>query len=303
MKKMLNQATIGGKLYAVNLEERVSKKNIRYIGGDISVATNPEMSNIIKVTYIYVPETQKNFSIFKKLVDGAYETVETDGAERAANIIIRGSSIALNEFINRDGELVSVKRFEGGIPTILSSNIETEYVNEFDVDMLITNARMVEATSDNEQDKVIIKGACFNFRNELLPIEFVVKDEKGINCITDFNVSNSNPLFIEVLGTQISQVYETSQEKPTMFGEPVIRTVRRNVKEFLVTNFASDPYPWDDEGTLLATEVSEKSAERELKLATLKQEHETYLANKSNPAKELFNTANKTNAPKPNIIF
>lgn len=301
MKKMINTVTVGGKLYAVNLQERVSKKNVRYIGGDISIATNPEMSNIIKVTYIYVPETQKNFSAFKKFVDGAYETVEADGAEKAANIIVSGAAIALNEFINRDGELVSVKRYEGGIPTVLSSHVETEYINRFDVDMLITNARTVEAASESESDKVIIKGACFNFRNELLPMEFVVKDEKGIGCIADFNISNSNPLFIKVIGTQISQVYEQTTEEPTMFGEPVIKTVRRNVKEFLVTNFATEPYAWDEEGSLLASEVSEKSAERELKLATLKQNHETYAANKANPTKELFNTASKMNAA--DIIF
>ena len=107
------------------------------------------------------------------------------GKENAACVRI-DSAIALNEFYtdkNGKEELVSAKRNEGGFVHVCSpSELEADENarNTFEADILITNATRTEADEEkNIPEKVILKGAIFDFRKALLPVEFSVYSEGG----------------------------------------------------------------------------------------------------------------------------
>ena len=87
------------------------------------------------------------------------------------------TALGLNDFyVNRNGEetLVSSKRNDGGFVTIVNKLDENEAARStFEADMLITSCIRKEADEERQiPEKVVVKGAIFDFRKSLLPIEF-----------------------------------------------------------------------------------------------------------------------------------
>ena len=51
-------------------------------------------------------------------------------------------------------------------------------------------------------------------------------------------------------------------------------------KDFVITGASREPYAWDDEETITAQELTQKMAERETYLASIKQRQDEYNASK-----------------------
>lgn len=280
MKKMINTTHIEGVLYDHSLEVRTSGPNSKnpgteYVTGKIDIATDNAMTNIVSVHYTYVTaKDTTRYTALMNIVNGVYGTVMNVGADKATKLRV-DSAIALNEFYsNRTGtdELVSVKTNEGGFIHVSPNLADDEKARAtFTVDMVITGVRHIDADPDKDApEKAIVKGAIFNFRNDLLPVEFSVLNPAGISYFEGLNAGQKNPVFTKVWGNQVSLNTVRKIEEETAFGDTYVREVPNSHKEFVITNAAADPYVFDDESTILASDLTAAASARESMLADLK---------------------------------
>lgn len=296
MKKMINTSHIEGLLYEHKLELRESGPNsknpgTKFIMGTVDIATDDACTNIVPVHFTYVTATtakgatNATFTTLMNIVDGKYGTVMANGKENAVKLRI-DSALGLNEFYSdRNGkeELVSAKRNEGGFVHIADSLSEDETLrNTFKCDILITGVKEVEADEEkNLPAKAIVRGAIFDFRGALLPVEFSAVNAGAIDYFLGLDASNSNPTFTCVWGRQISETVVRQLRTESAFGEDEIREVKNTRKDFVITGASKEPYVWDDESSLTAVEVADAVANRETYLATIKQRQDEYKASKS----------------------
>ena len=291
-KKFINNTHIEGVLYQHDLALKVSGENSKnpgteFISGIIEIATDNAGVNIVPVHFTYVTavtskgKPNDTFNTLKNIIDGVYKTVMTDGADNATKLRI-DSAIGLNEFYDRNDQFVSVKRNEGGFVHITPTLDDNENVrNTFDCDIVITQVIHVEADEEkNTPEKATIKGAIFNFRGELLPVEFSVLHPGAIAYFEDLGATSKNPVFTRIKGRQISESIVRRVEEESAFGEPSIREYKSTRKDFVVTWAAKEEYEWDTEGTILASELKEAMANREITLAEIKKRNEEYKASR-----------------------
>ncbi len=295
MKNMNNKTHVEGLLYQHTLEMKTSGPNSAkpgtvFITGNIDIATDEAMTNIVTVHYTYVTEqtskgkANNTFLVLKDIIDGTMGSVMGSGVDTAAKLRI-DSAIGLNEFYSdRNGkeELVSAKRNEGGfIHVVTALNDDEKTRNTFDVDMIITGTRMIEADEEKDlPEKMILKGAIFDFRNSLLPVEFSVLNPRAISYFEGLGITASTPVFTRLQGRQISEVITRTVTEESAFGEPVVKKFSSTRKDFVITWAATEPYEWDDEGSITAAELKKAMGERETYLATMKQRQDEYKASK-----------------------
>jgi hypothetical protein len=217
------------------------------------------------------------------------------GMENAGLVRI-DSAIGLNDFYtDRNGkeELVSAKRNEGGFVHVVNMIDEDEKNrNTFDADIIITEVTIKEADEEkNLPEKAIIKGAIFDFRNVLLPVEFSVTNPNAIAYYEGLEASTKNPVFTRVKGRQVSEVITRQITEESAFGEPSVREVKNTRKDYVVTWGAKEPYVWDDEETITAQELMKAMGERQTYLATIKQRQDEYKASRNQAPSAFGNIA------------
>lgn len=295
-KTMINEAHIEGLLYEHDLKLKVTGENSKnpgtpFISGTVSIATDNACVNIVPIHYTYVVEQTKNggvnatFTALKNIIDGVYKTVMKDGKD-IATMVRADSAIGLNEFFSdRNGqpELVSAKRNEGGFIHTADNLLEDENNrNTFKTDILITGTRRIEADPEKEtEEKLMVKGYIFDFKKALLPVEYAVVNPAGMNYFESLNASMKEPTFTQVWGNQVSVTVVKQIKEESAWGGDHIKEVPSSHKEFVITGSLKVPYVWDDESSILATEMAEALAERETYIATIKQRQDDYKATKA----------------------
>lgn len=295
-KKMINRETVAGRVYEHNLAVKVTgdtSKNpgTEYIGGTLDVATDEDCLNIVTINFTYVTATTKSgsanatYSALKKIIDSG-KTVVLDGKD-AATMVTISTALALNDFYSsQSGEekLISAKRNEGGFVTIINKLPESDDKrNHFEMDMLINGTRVVEADEEKNipADYLVVKGAVFNFRNAILPVEFVVKNPGGIKYFESLEASAQNLVFTKVWGSINSETIVTRREEESAFGEPVVKEYERSIKEWVITGASPEPYEIGDAETgITLDEIKTAMADREVYLADVKKRQDEYQASK-----------------------
>lgn len=304
--KLTNSTHIAGVLYEHSLELKTSGENSKnpgtqFISGTISVATDDAMLNIVPVHFTYVTATfgsgkpNDTFNLLKNVIDGVYGTYMKDGADKAIKVKI-DSALGLNEFYtDRNGkeELVSAKRNEGGFVHKVDVVDEDEKDrNTFKTDMVITNVRRVEAdTERNLPEKCVIKGAIFNFRKELMPVEFTVLNPAAMNYFEDLGATSSNPTFTQVWGRQVSMTTVRKIVTESAFGEDEVREVKNTRRDFVITGALKVPYEWDCEETMTVADLNKAIKDREVTLAALKKRNDDWKAQRNAPASPAVSAA------------
>ena len=292
--KFKNSTFAEGFVYSHKLEKRVTGEQSKnpgqtYIRGSIDVATNDDCNNIVTFNFTYVTPTTntgaKNatYSVLEDVITGAIKNVMTDGKENAGKVRI-DSAFALNEWYNtkeKDCPLVSTLRNEGGfVHQIETLNPEEEKRTKFSADMVVTKARRVEANAEKgEPEKVIASGYIFNFKNEIMPVEFTVLENDAMNYFEDME----KPFFTEVRGIQQSLVLKREVREESAFGEDSVREVTTNKKAFVINWGRKEPYEWDSDTTITGADVKKLLSDREVYLATIKARQEEFQAQKAAP--------------------
>ncbi len=292
MKKIINSEIIEGRVYQHNLElKTVQNKDsanfgTEFISGTLDVATDEEGLNVISVHFTYVVEMTKNgkknltFGVLKSIIDGAKVWI-TDGKDAALKVRV-STALGLNDFYTNDGELVSVKRNEGGFVNIVKDLAPVEERNTFKTDMVITSINRVEADEENNipKDYLKIRGAIFNFRNALLPVEFICRDEGGMKYFEGLDVTPAQPVFTEVRGKIVSNTISQKIEEESAFGTASVKTVTRNVKEWDIDWARPTEYDFGADDVLTADELKKAMQDREVYLADIKKRHDDYIASR-----------------------
>ena len=293
MKKMINSEKVEGRIYQHNLVKKTVQNQAsqnfgkEFISGNIEVAVDEEGLVVIPVHFTYVVEQtnsgNKNatYSNLDKIINGG-KTWITDGKDEALKVRI-DTALAVNDFYTQDDRLVSTKVNEGGFVSIISELGPDNERNTFTEDMLITNVTRVEADPDKNIDKdyVIVKGAVFNFRNALLPVDFIVKNPDGMAHFEDLNASQNEPVFTKVWGRINCGSIINEVKEETAFGEEAVRTYERKIREWIITGASKVPYDFGDETVLTTAEVQKAMQDRELMLADTKKRRDEYQAQKA----------------------
>ena len=295
-KTMINNTHIEGVLYEHDLQAKESGENSKnpgtpFISGTISIATDDAMTNIVPIHFTYVTATfgsgkpNDTYTTLNNIVNGTFGSYMKDGAEKAVKLRI-DSALGLNEFYtDRNGkeELVSAKRNEGGFVHKVDTLDEDEKVrNTFKVDMLINNVTRTEADDEkNIPEKVIVKGAIFDYRKNLLPVEFSATNPNAMNYFEGLGATQKEPVFTCVWGRQESETIVRQIVTESAFGEDEVREVKNSRRDFVITGAAKDPYVWDDESSITAAELNEAIQKREVDLAAMKKRQDEYKASKN----------------------
>lgn len=290
-KSLFNSTHIEGLLYEHKLEKKVGAPDskipgVEYITGSVSVATDDECLNVVSVFFRFVTATtakgspNATYNVLDRIINDA-PCVSKDGKDNALKLRI-DSAIGLNEFYStRDGAevLVSAKRNEGGFAHIVTDALDEDEKKRayFEADILITGTKDVEANPErNQEEKLIVRGYIFNFRKEILPVEFSVMNANGMKYFRNLDCSEKRPVFTKVWGRQISQTTYREIVEESAFGEASVRRVPSSKKDFVITGTAKDLYLWDDEDGITAQEMKEALQAREVALATMKQRQDEY---------------------------
>lgn len=297
-KTMINQTHIEGVLYEHNLEAKVSGETSKnpgtpFIAGTISIATDDAMTNIVPIHFSYVTATfgsgkpNDTYTTLSNIVNGTFGTYMKDGADKAVKLRV-DSALGLNEFYtDRNGkeELVSAKRNEGGFVHKVDALDEDEKVrNTFKVDMVITCVTHMDG--DDEKglpEKCVVKGAIFDFRKSLMPVEFSATNPNAMRYFEGLEASQKNPVFTCVWGRQVSETIVKQIRTESAFGEDEVREVKNTRRDFVITGASKEPYLWDDESSITAVELNEAIQKREVDLAAMKKRQDEYRASKAAP--------------------
>lgn len=298
MKTCVNKSHIEGYVYEHSLELKVSgeqSKNpgTQFISGELKVATDNAMLNVVSVHFTYVTAvtskgaSNATFKVLNDIISGEVKSVMEHGKENASMVRI-DSAIGLNEFYSdRSGkeELVSAKRNEGGFVHVTNELDEDEKKrNTFECDIIIKGTYRKEADEEkNLPEKLILKGAIFDFRKTLLPVEFSVLNPIAMDYFEGLEASNKNPVFTKIRGRQISETVVRKFEEASAFGDSYIREVPTTNKDYVITWANPEPYAWDDATTITVAELNEAITNREIYLAALKQRQDEYKASKAAP--------------------
>ena len=293
MKKMINTETIIGRIYQHNLVKKTvqnqSSPNFgkEFISGNLEIAVDEEGLVVIPVHFTYVVEMNKSgsknatYTNLDKIIN-ENNTWILKGKEEASKVRI-DTALSVNDFYTQDDRLVSTKVNEGGFVTFISDLGAENERNTFTTDILITNVTRVEADPEKNIDKdyAIVKGAVFNFRNDLLPVDFIVRNPEGMDYFEDLGASQSEPILTKVWGRINCHTLTNEKKEETAFGEESVRTFERKVKEWVITGGAKVPYDMDDETVITKAEITKAAQDRELKLADIKKNRDEYQAQKA----------------------
>lgn len=298
MRKALNREKISGRLYDFTVAEKVTGESSKnpgtpYIGGALDIATDDEGLNIVQINFTYVTETtakgakNNTYTALKNIIDNG-KTILKDGMENAT-MVKCDTSLALNDFYTqRNGEetLVAAKRNEGGFVTIVNSLGDEDTRNTFEFDMLINGTKYIEADEEKNiaKDYLIVKGAIFNFKNDILPVDLVVKNEGGIKYFESLDASPSNMVFTKVWGKIESQTIVRKVEEESAFGEPAVKEYARTVREWVITGTSKPDSVYeigDAENGITTDEIKKALADREVHLADVKKRQDDYQASKN----------------------
>lgn len=290
--KIQNSVHLEGYIYQHTLEERVTGPNSKnpgthYISGNLDIATDDALLNIVTVHYSYVtPKTARGtdnltYNMLQDIITGRMGSVMNDGIDKAAKVRI-DSTLDCNEFYSdRNGpeELVSAKRNEGGfIHKQNDLDMNPENRNRFHVDMVITKIKDVE---ENEERQIpahnVVTGYVFDFRKNLKPVEFIVYDKDAMNYFSDRDRCPV-PSFQEIKGQVVSTTVKRTIEVEGAFSVDV-REVSSTRKEYVAT--WAQPYLWDDESTITEEELKTAIQNREVELAALKRRNDEYKASRN----------------------
>lgn len=285
MKKMVNRTVVEGYLYNNSLEEKTYSENAKrpgakYIMGTVEIATDDAQTNIVPVYFSFVSEPEADakpvmksrYETLVNIMNGNIKSIMKDGKENAAKLQI-SSAIGVNDFYSdRNGslELVSAKRNEGGFIRSQSALNDESMRNTFEVDIVITNVRHVEADDErNLPEKAIVGGYIFDFRNAIMPVEFSVNSPGAMNYFESLGVSRSNPFFTKVSGHQMSATVNRTIVKESAFGEDSVRIVKDTRKEWIIDWAQKEEYEFGED-TLTNEEIKSALADREIMLADRK---------------------------------
>lgn len=294
MKKMINKSHIEGILYESTLEERVSKTTAgtKYISGKLSIEVAEDNIITVEIFENEITKAGKKNQKYDKLQSliGA-NSIVTTGKDTAVCLKI-DSALSLNDWYPQ-GELVSTLRNFNGFINFISLG-EMKPQATFQADMLITST-MDDMDKDENGDFVPngalkVKGYIFDFANRIMPVEFLVENEAGVNYFRDLEPNT----FTKVWGKQVTQSETIRKVEESAFGDDKVVEFTNSRRKFVITGTNKEPYMFGEEGILTVQEVQDAIANRNVYLADKKAQSENNVPAATEPVVKNPSTATFT---------
>ena len=295
MRTNKNSEQIAGRIYSHDLAIRkVENKNSEnygkeFINGTLDIATDDAGMNVLQVHYTYVTPTTRagkgnvSYNALKQIIENG-KTILNDGIDQATCVRLT-PSIALNDFYPQGGdELVTTPRHEGGFVTILRSAADLPAEvdrNKFECDALFTNVIVVEKNEERgiEEDYLQLKGCIFNFRNDILPMTFVVRHPAAMKYFENAGIDPSNPMYTGIRGYIENRTVKIEKTVESAFGEDAVDTVERRVRNWVINHANKVPYDFGAEEILTAADIQKAMENRNVMLAEVKARSIEYYKN------------------------
>jgi hypothetical protein len=211
------------------------------------------------------------------------KTVIGDGFENATMVSI-DTAVAMNDFVASDDSMVSQSIAQGGFVTVVSKIQENEHERcKFKMDVVITGVNRVDADPEKfiDNDYVSVRCGAFDFRNALLPMELVVKNEGGMKYFEDLDISPATPVYTQVWGFMDFRNISIPVTEESAFGEAAVTMRNRKMKHWTITGASKVPYDFGDEKVMTADELTKAMQDREIHLADVRKRREDYKAEKA----------------------
>lgn len=280
-----NNTHVEGYIFSHSLQARVTGEQSKnpgtpFIQGIINVATDDQGMNVVPVSFTYVTERyarsgkeNATYKVLQQILSGTQNTFEEVGTS-ALKVRIDGD-VEINDFLGRDG-MVAAKRVRGSF-CHLSNDVD--FKASFETDMLIAETTLREV--EDGEDYMNVRGYVFNFRGDVLPVTYTIKNPDGIKYFENCEISNANPLLTRVWGNIISTTIETKNEIESAFGGPQVNITTRTLRSWQIEGCAAEPYEYNDESTITVDEFKQKLVEREEYVAAEKKRAEDYQASRN----------------------
>ena len=278
-----NTVVITGELATNNLEVKVSAKGVEYITGYVDIKTAENETHRVNFFEMATFNSGKENNAFKGLRTAMDTKVSiADIAEGKvaetvpSKVRVTGGQLEMNDYYHGATEqVVSTPRVSGRYIADLKLDAKgnlPQFGATFQVQGVLQKKVVKE---DNNGDvKVTLQLLNPDFRGTLTPIELVAYG--GAAEHFEANVDNGQALFLEGNLKNIYERHEKEVQLEGMFGEPMIETTQRTVREWVVTRGGNLTYGtgvnevnWDD-----AELLRKALAERETMLAGLKGKYE-----------------------------
>ena len=285
-EKWVNEVTVEGYIFDHTLEKRTAGPNAKnpgqeFISGNIDVATDDEGINVVPVAFQYVVPTFKSgsenrtYGVLDKIINNCVKMSELpDGEKTGATKVSISASIDVNDFLGRDGTMVAVQRVRGSFCNQISSFKKMGATFRADMLIMATNEREIEG-----QDTFLeLRGFCFNFRGDLLPVTFNVRNAGGMEFFEKADISTDEPYLTNVHGVIECSTYTSETKEESAWGEDDVKISVRTVRSWDVLGSSVNPMPFDDESTITWDELKEAKTTRDEYVAQRQKEAEEYRA-------------------------
>lgn len=299
MRKNENRVHVEGYVYQTkfprgSLEKRVSGPNSKnpgteFIQGRIDVLVDEDGMNVVPVYFTYVipvfaksGKTNATYNVLSQIIDGGDAITWLNAGPAAMKVSIDGA-MELNDFVAQDGTIASPKRVRGSFCSVVGQLAPVDKRSTFRMDMVLTGCTHIEADPERNipEDFVRLNGAAFAFNNALLPTTVEIDNPKGMEYFESLLDGADQPLYTRLDGIIINRTVMIEKEEESAFGDPIVVSVPRNERKWLVTNALKTPYEFGEEGVLTVEELTNAQQDREIHLAEVKKNNDEFRANRA----------------------
>lgn len=261
LKQAYNNVHILGRLNEINLQEHDSSKDGRhYISGDVTFLVNQMVSDIEETEVIPV-----RVFAFEKTNAGK----PNPAYQNAKDLMTKGISVAAtgdptkadsyecncrlqeNNFLGRDGTIVSITVINGSFFSKRSGVAAEEEDASFEQEIVIANVAD-EVKNEETTGRMLIDGLVIQYNGTPDKIRYIVENPQAVSYIEQ-NWEPENTVKLSGKIRYGSETVEVTSADVTAFGEAPTKVRTRNIHEFVVTAGSA---PYDEDSAYNIDEVA-----------------------------------------------
>ena len=272
MKPGTNEAIVEGILY----EKVVRNFDDGAIAGELIIEVplsidGAEVKSHIPVSFYSRPVTKAGkenvaYKGIKTILDSAIALSEsTDG--KASFIRLRNGNLGENMFFAQDDRFVSFARIRGNFfDRVKETDFNPKAV--FKVKMIVANMYPEEITQGDETfetGRLVVIGHIVQYNGTIDEVKFFVDNQKHVDIISK-NWSEGDTVNAQGIIKFITKEVEVASEEEDGFGDPIVTSETRRIREFVITGGSMTPVEGYDED-----DIYEARKERKARIAQQKE--------------------------------
>lgn len=272
MKPGTNEAIVEGILY----EKVVRNFDDGAIAGELIIEVplsidGAEVKSHIPVSFYSKPVTKAGkenvaYKGIKTILDNAVALSEsTDG--KASFIRLRNGNLGENMFFAQDDRFVSFARIRGNFfDRVKETDFNPKAV--FKVKMIVANMYPEEITQGDETfetGRLVVVGHIVQYNGTIDEVKFFVDNQKHVDIISK-NWSEGDTVNAQGIIKFITKEVEVASEEEDGFGDPIVTSETRRIREFVITGGSMTPVEGYDED-----DIYEARKERKARIAQQKE--------------------------------